>query len=74
MMTQYTTYNPSRGQRWDLVANISYGDPLGYAGIVEANPDYSDRITFNGDETLRVPVLDDQQAIAQTSNLPPWRR
>lgn len=72
--TQYTTYTTKEGDRWDMVANATYGDPYGYAPIVQANPQYRLLRDLPGAIALRVPVLTEPSDSVDPDLVPPWRR
>lgn len=59
-MGEYSLYITSQDETWDSVAYNVYGDSLLYAPIMEANRGYSDVLTFNGGESLQIPVRTSQ--------------
>lgn len=70
-MTYYSTpYVTAQGETWMDVAEAFYGNQEMTAPLVEANPDYADRLTFESGLSLRVPVL----TATPPESLPPWKR
>ncbi|OOF44035.1 hypothetical protein BKK51_10235 [Rodentibacter trehalosifermentans] len=61
-----------QGERWDSLAYYYYGNALGYARIIEANPHISFCEVLPTGETVYIPVLNVKPA--QNENLPPWLR
>ena len=70
-MTYYRTlYETSQWERWYDIAWAFYGNPSMTAPLVEANPQYVDRLSFESGLQLRIPILPAQPP----STLPPWKR
>lgn len=70
-MTYYATpYITSQGETWMDIAEAFYGNQMMTAPLVEANPDYADRLTFEAGLSLRIPIA----ATAPPESLPPWKR
>lgn len=70
-MTYYSTpYITSQGETWMDVAEAFYGNQMMTAPLVEANPDYADRLTFEAGLSLRIPII----AAQPPGSLPPWKR
>ena len=55
-MNQYSEYIARNGETWDEISFEVYSDSFLYARIMEANPAYSDVVTFDGGEVLQIPV------------------
>lgn len=70
-------YRCAAGETFDLVALSLFGDEKYAAELISANPEYTDRIVFDGTETLRIPVvsLPDEDAADETdmSSAAPWK-
>ena len=67
---EYISDTPAAGEAWDMVAKRAYGDEMYVAMLLDANPDLLDRITFDGTESVRVPVVA-REGLADV--LPPWK-
>lgn len=65
-----TPYITSQGERWDQIAYGYYANAEMTAPLVEANPRYADRLTFEAGVALKIPILTPQPP----SSLPPWKR
>jgi len=73
--TTFAEYFTVEGDRWDTIAVKAYGDPLAFRGIIDANPGLPLRPVFEGGIKILVPVLaGDEEPVADTANLPPWKR
>jgi len=59
------------GERWDQLANDYYGDPLGYARIIMANPQVAIQPVLPAGMSLAIPVI---PADNNQETLPPWLR
>lgn len=71
---RYVEHKCRQGERWDLIALAYYGSPKNIRAIIRANPDYLGRLTFEGGEIIRVPVIDQAEATQDASQLPAWKR
>ncbi|MQL48744.1 hypothetical protein GEA64_12545 [Photorhabdus khanii] len=70
MFLEYITKD---GDRWDLLAHHYYGDPLGYARIIAANPHVAVTPVLPSGIVLLIPIIDaDNVVIAEDT--PPWLR
>ena len=69
-MNGYLRHVTRDGDRWDLLANTYYGDPLRYAPIRAANPGITGAVLAAG-ITLIIPIL--EEATPSQVGLPPWR-
>ena len=70
-ITGYTEYMAKANDAFDLLALRFYGDDKLASYIIETNPDYSDVLTFEGGERLKIPIVDEpevEEAVA------PWKR
>ena len=70
-------YTCSAGETFDSVAGVLYDDEKYAAELLNANPEYADRLVFTGGETLYIPVVDvPETATDETVTEPeraPWR-
>lgn len=64
------TLRAASGDTFDLLAFLAYGDEMLAHHLMEANPEYLDRVVFAGGEMLRVPAPE----MDRPSTLPPWKR
>ncbi|EBD2385694.1 hypothetical protein CK656_20315 [Salmonella enterica] len=69
MEALYIEHITTDGERWDQIAYRYYGDPLGYARIIVANPHIAVTPVLAAGQRLAVPVID---AVQTTQELPPW--
>lgn len=70
-MTYYSTpYITSQGERWDQIAWAFYKNPSMTAPLVQANPQYADRVIFESGLSLQIPIL----TASPPSTLPPWKQ
>lgn len=70
-MTYYRgLYETSQGERWYDIAYAFYHDASKTAPLVEANPQYADRLFFEAGLLLKIPVIAQQSP----ATLPPWKR
>lgn len=63
-------YKTVSGDTFDKVAYKFYGDEKQALSIIEANIEYANIIIFGAGVELNIPDIE----IAQTTNLPPWKR
>lgn len=73
-MEEYTSYQTRDGQRWDAIAQLVYGNPYAYEGIVFANPSYRHLLQLPGGVLLRIPVVAGTEPTIPKELLPPWKR
>ena len=71
---RYVEHKCCEGERWDLIALAYYGSGKNIRAIIRANPDYLGSLSFMGGEIIRVPVIDQTDAIQDTPQLPAWKR
>lgn len=71
-MADYVEYVTAPGDRWDLVADIFYGDPYDYERIISANPGVPIGALIPAGTKLLVPVI--YVSNNQSAGLPPWKR
>lgn len=69
MDIKYNTVTVQRGSTWDRIAHETYGDAFLMSEILDANPEYSNVITFEGTERIKVPVLQSEPVIKVRT---PW--
>lgn len=72
MARRYIEYTTQDGDRWDLIALRSYGDPYGYEPIIVANPHVPIRATLPGGIRLVIPVR--ETPVLSDPAVPPWKR
>lgn len=70
-ITGYIEYMAKANDAFDLLALRAYGDDKLASYIIEANPDYSDVITFEGGEALKIPIVEDPEV---SEAVAPWKR
>lgn len=63
-------YVTSQGERIYDIAYAFYKNASMTAPIIEANPEYANRLFFEAGIKLRIPILDAEPP----SSLPPWKR
>lgn len=63
-------YKTVSGDTFDIIAYKFYGNEKQAIKIIEANINYANIIVFGAGTELNIPDIE----IAQTSNLPPWKR
>ncbi len=74
MATQeYLEYTTAPGDRWDLVADMFYGDPYGYERIIMANPGVPRGAVIPSGTRLLIPVIYITRGKLSEA-LPPWKR
>lgn len=67
---EYMIDTPAAGETWDAISKRAYGDEMYVAMLLDANPDLLDRLTFDGTESVRVPIVA-SEGLADA--LPPWK-
>ena len=72
-MADYLEHVTTDGDRWDLLAHDYYGNAHEYERIIAANPAVAIIPILPGGITLRIPVIELTDAIAN-EDLPPWKR
>jgi len=70
-MTEFLRHTTGPRDRWDLLADTYYGDPLRYAPLLQANPDLGIPAILPEGVVVWVPILD--EPVLGTAGLPPWR-
>lgn len=73
MITDYTEYLTTDGDRPDLLAYRFYGSQYNYAQICNANPAILGLPILPGGLVLKIPVVTQTATIAPDL-LPPWKR
>ena len=58
-------------QGGDSIALVAYNEERMASTIIEANPDLSDVLIFEGGEAVRIPIV---ETVETPETLPPWRR
>lgn len=71
-MTEYYSYITKDNDRWDLIANKFYKNPLNYEPIIKANPDVFITPVLKSGIKLKIPILDESETIK--FELPPWKK
>jgi len=71
MSENYYEYITKEGDRWDLIANLYYGDPMKYEPIITANPEVTIYPILPAGIKLIIPVIEVNNTIEE---LPPWKR
>ena len=71
-MTTFYRYRTVDGDRWDMISQEFYGDPLDYVGIMAVNPGLAGVMFLPPGAIVNVPVR--EQATARQKILPPWDR
>lgn len=51
--------------------SVAYNEERMASTIIEANPDLSDVLIFEGGEAVRIPIV---ETVETPETLPPWRR
>lgn len=69
MADQFIRYVALDGDRWDILADIAYGDETLFAPIIAANPSIRIDDDIPAGTEVFVPVLDE---VAEPVDLPPW--
>lgn len=73
-MSNFVEYITKDGERWDTIANKAYGDPLLFAGIIEANKSIVVSPIIQSGTRLMIPILEQNEIEVDTELLPPWKR
>jgi len=71
MSENYYEYITKEGDRWDLIANIYYGDPMKYEPIIAANHEVPLYPILPAGIKLIIPAIEVNNTIEE---LPPWKR
>lgn len=66
---QFIQYVAIDGDRWDVLADIAYGDETLFAPIIAANPSIPIDDTIAAGTPVFVPII---ELPAPVNNLPPW--
>lgn len=61
------------GERWDLLANYYYGDPLAYDRIITANPHVAITPLLPSGIVLLIPMIEPDE-VDTTEEAAPWLR
>ena len=64
-------YAAQGGDTFDSIALVAYNEERMASTIIEANPDLSDVLIFEGGEAVRIPIV---ETVETPETLPPWRR
>lgn len=68
-MDNYVEYTTVQGDTFDMLAFKAYGSEFLSHLIIQANPQYSNVITFDSGIVLKLPKINKQL----TATRPPWR-
>lgn len=71
-MARFVTIRTQGTDRWDLIAQRAYGDPLKMQLIIDANPTVPITPAIEAGTFIRVPVIAGTNVDAV--RLPPWKR
>lgn len=71
-MSDYIKHLTKAGERWDLLADIYYGDQNSYEPIIKANPYVAITPVLPEGITLYIPVL--ESSLKTNEELPPWKQ
>lgn len=66
-----STYTTKQGDMWDGISKQVYGSEYYMQYLMDANPDRTATVIFDGGITLTVP---DRETSTDITNLPPWKR
>lgn len=67
----FIDYVAQGGDTFDSIALVAYNEERMASTIIEANPDRSDVLIFEGGEAVRIPIV---ETVETPETLPPWRR
>ncbi|MBO5862981.1 MAG: tail protein X [Paludibacteraceae bacterium] len=67
----YKEYTTREGDTFDALALEMYGEETLAHYIIEFNPDHADVLIFDGNVSLRLPIVENTET---PDTLPPWRR
>lgn len=67
----FIDYVAQGGDTFDSIALVAYSEERMASTIIEANPDLSDVLIFEGGEAVRIPIV---EIVETPETLPPWRR
>lgn len=67
----FIDYVAQGGDTFDSIALVAYTEERMASTIIEANPDLSDVLIFEGGEAVRIPIV---ETVETPETLPPWRR
>lgn len=70
MDNKYIEYVTMQGDTFDILALDAYNDEFKAHIIIQANPQYADKVIFDEGFKLKIPII--QEDVAET--LPPWKR
>lgn len=70
-IVQYINYITREGDTFDALALSVYNEEKKAHLIMIENPQYSDVIIFEGNESIKIPIFDESDA---PKTLPPWRQ
>lgn len=69
-------YNCASGDTFDIIALQAYGNEIYAAEVMCANPQYTDRLIFEGGEKVRLPLIEnipDRNEQVYTVDAAPWK-
>ena len=69
--SEYLLYTASAGDTWDSIAFAMYTEEREASTLIEANPGMAHVVTFEGGETVIVPLIEEAES---SEDLPPWRQ
>jgi phage tail protein X len=69
-MAKFYNYITKEGDSFDMIALHYYNEEKLATYLIEANPDYSDVVIFDGGVNLLIPIIDDEDGV---ETVPPWR-
>lgn len=70
----YKQVQTNEGDRWDTIAQKEYGDATKSNDIRRANPDVPSYYVFPAGIYINVPIIEDNNVLPQTDNMPPWKQ
>ncbi|KHS86753.1 tail protein X [Pectobacterium aroidearum] len=70
---RYIEHVTKMGDRWDLLSQHYYGDPLGYDRIIMANPHVAVTPSLPSGTVLLIPMIE-QDEVENAEEVAPWLR
>jgi len=72
-MREWLTHTTKANDRWDLLAQEYYGDPLFLGPLLEANPKHARKTTLEAGLKLKAPIIDQTEVTPAKPEVVAWR-
>lgn len=74
MAELYKKIRPKQGDRWDGLAYEWLGDASMVSVLMQENPHLIDKVQFDGNEVVFIPILEEEPQAQTNKSKAPWKK